>query len=195
MSGPFSRLGLVFGEEQRAEHLSHAEEKGFQVLAVLGAIAERLLKLIGFTSAEESLSEGLDADGAPVKGFGMSTKRSEVDVRGDVAFTGIGENVLGCAMGAIAHESALREANEFGGGVAVVDSEQVATVEVRVDGVEGVERGDVHFDPLPISEVGQVLCDVGGRAGVDRWAEGEVEALAGVVDEDFVEVAGAAFDE
>src|ERR1700682_1618935 len=90
----------------------------------------------------------------------MPFQRGEADMSGYVAAAWVAEDVFARLMATIAHQRSGWEAFGLGGGVAVVDREDVAGREALRDSVHPAERVQIYFGGGAVGGVGEVAVNV-----------------------------------
>jgi len=158
------RHGSTF-EEGDAEGLAHGEEQGFELEAeALGGGfvggGEGRGELIGLAGAEEEAGHGFEGARAEAERAGGGFEIREGHVGGDVAEAGFGEHIVEGVMAAIAHESAARGAEDFAGGVAVVDGEDGSGAQRGGHLSESGVEADGEFEPVFVVVRGEVRAEV-----------------------------------
>ena len=122
----------------------------------------------------------------------------EVDVRGDVASAGVGENVLLGLVPLVGHQGAPRETAAGGnllGCVAVVDGQHIAALEGGGDALAFIQGVKIDLDAITIREAGRVTADVVGRRRFGGPPGRPLKAAAIRRDEQLDQCFTPAFDE
>jgi len=180
------RRGSSAGESEDAEGLAHAEEESLELKAELsggGLIGggEGGGELIGFASAEKEAGHVFERLREQAESGRAFLQMSERNMRGDVLEAGIAKDIVEGLMAAIAHESAAGEADDFTGGVAVVDGDDGTGMKRGGHAVKGRAETDGELDEevRAVIEAGgeriEVVAPFGGDGFGGLPGEGVVE--------------------